>query len=171
MVIFEEQAMDEMIQNLTQRLLDTHQDRWQDVALVGIQTRGYPLAERIAKRIKHQVNIHPLVGKLDISLYRDDLAEKGTFVTIRETNLPFEVTSKEIIVVDDVLFSGRTARAAIDALLDYGRPKRITLAVLIDRGCRELPIRADFIGRELQGSDYIHIHLLEVDGEDAVVID
>jgi pyrimidine operon attenuation protein/uracil phosphoribosyltransferase len=144
-----------------------------DLVLLGIPTRGIHLANRIAKIITSQTGQRVEVGSLDVTLYRDDLAEQPTRA-IGETLIPPEgITSKTVVLVDDVLFSGRTVRSALDALNDHGRPRAVRLAVLVDRGHRELPIRADFVGKNLptSTSERISVKLFEVDGSDEVVIE
>ncbi|TFU27107.1 bifunctional pyr operon transcriptional regulator/uracil phosphoribosyltransferase PyrR [Thermus tengchongensis] len=142
----------------------------EDLVLVGIHTRGIPLAERIARYIREFEGKEVPVGILDITLYRDDLSEIGVRPQVRQTRIPFDLTGKAVVLVDDVLYTGRTARAALDALMDLGRPRRIYLAVLIDRGHRELPIRADFVGKNVPTarSEVVKVKLAEVDGEDRV---
>ncbi|HEX2863548.1 MAG TPA: bifunctional pyr operon transcriptional regulator/uracil phosphoribosyltransferase PyrR [Deinococcales bacterium] len=141
-----------------------------DLAVVGIHTRGIPLAARVAARLSELEGLEVPTGKLDITLYRDDLSEVGLQPVVRRTEVPFDVTRKRIILVDDVLFTGRTARAGLDALIDLGRPANIQLAVLVDRGHRELPIRADYVGKNLPTSkqEVVKVKLAETDGEDAV---
>lgn len=143
-----------------------------DLLLVGIRRRGVPLAERLAELIKEIEGTQLLVGKLDITLYRDDLTALGDQPVVHGTDLPFSISNKKIIMVDDVLYTGRTVRAALDAIIDLGRPQSIQLAVLIDRGHRELPIRADYIGKNVPTSkkEVVHVMLQEIDGEDGVVI-
>ena len=152
-----------------------------ELAVVGIHTRGAHLARRLANLIEEFAGQEIPVGELDISLYRDDVAARGSLTVrpkllqpeLKGTNLPFSIDDKTIVLVDDVLFTGRTIRAAIDALFDYGRPARIQLAVLVDRGHRELPIRPDFVGKNLPTSqdERINVRLSEVDGEDEVVLE
>ncbi|HEY8464251.1 MAG TPA: bifunctional pyr operon transcriptional regulator/uracil phosphoribosyltransferase PyrR [Bacillota bacterium] len=143
-----------------------------DLILVGIRTRGVPLANRLAEFIKQHENAAIPVGTLDITFYRDDLSLISNQPVLHRTELPFNITKKKLILVDDVLFTGRTVRAALDALMDLGRPELIQLAVLIDRGHRELPIRADYVGKNVPTSkrEIIHVKLKETDGEDQVVI-
>ncbi|MBZ4664077.1 MAG: pyrR [Caloramator sp.] len=143
-----------------------------DIALVGIKTRGVPIAKRIAEFIKQFEGVEVPVGVLDITLYRDDLTEKYEDPKINDTKIDFDIKNKKIILVDDVLYTGRTVRAALDAIVDIGRPKAIQLAVLIDRGHRELPIRADYVGKNVPTSlsEIVHVHLNEIDGEDVVLI-
>ncbi len=138
--------------------------------MVGVHTRGIPLAARIAARITELEGVTVPSGKLDITLYRDDLSEVGLQAVVRKTEVPFDIASMRVVLVDDVLYTGRTARAALDALIDLGRPANIQLAVLVDRGHRELPIRADFVGKNLPTSkaEIVKVKLLESDGEDAV---
>jgi pyrimidine operon attenuation protein/uracil phosphoribosyltransferase len=142
----------------------------EDLVLVGIHTRGIPLAQRLAQLIGGFEGKEVPVGILDITLYRDDLSEIGLQPKVRETRIPFDLNGKSVVLVDDVLYTGRTARAALDALMDLGRPRRIYLAVLVDRGHRELPIRADFVGKNLPTakSEVVKVKLRETDGEDRV---
>jgi len=142
-----------------------------ELVLVGIHRRGVPLAHRIGKRIAEIEGTAPLVGALDVSFYRDDVDIRRP-EEVSATDLPFDVTGKTVFLVDDVLFTGRTVRAAIDALVDFGRPRLVRLAVLVDRGHRELPIRADFIGKNIPTSiaQEVRVHVKETDGEDSVVV-
>ena len=138
----------------------------QSLVLVGIRSRGIPLAERIAAAIEKIEGTKPALGILDITLYRDDLSTLSYQPIVRETEIPVDITGKTIVLVDDVLYTGRTIRAALDALIDMGRPKIIQLAVLIDRGHRELPIRADFVGKNVPTSSKEAIR----DAEERVVL-
>ncbi len=143
------------------------------IALVGVLTRGAPLAERLAKLLQQIEGTETPVGRLDIGLYRDDFSSNPAgSPRISPSDIPFDVTGKRIVLVDEVLFTGRTARAALSALLDMGRPASIQLAVLIDRGHRELPIRPDFVGKNLPTGrgEHVQVCLQEVDGIDRVVI-
>ena len=142
------------------------------LALVGVQTRGVPLARRLAERLGAIEGEPPAVGVLDINLYRDDLSRIGDHPVLKRTEIPFELDGAIVILVDDVLFTGRTVRAALDALMDLGRPRQIQLAVLIDRGHRELPVRADFVGKNLPTApaERVDVRLSETDGDDEVVI-
>ena len=142
------------------------------MALVGIRTRGVPLAERLALRVQQVGGERPATGVLDINLYRDDVSDIADHPVLRSTEIPFPVDGSRIVLVDDVLFTGRTIRAAIEALLDLGRPDWIQLAVLIDRGHRELPIRADFVGKNLPTArvERVDVHLEEIDGSDEVLL-
>ena len=143
-----------------------------DLIIVGIQRRGVQLADRLVKMIEGGEGVIVPQGSLDITLYRDDLGMRGAPV-IRGTDIPFSIRDKTVILVDDVLFTGRTIRAALDALIDLGRPKMIQLAILVDRGHRELPIRPDYIGKNLPTSrrESVAVRLMEHDGEDRVVIE
>lgn len=143
-----------------------------DLALVGLRTRGVSLAHRIAGRLRAIEGVQVPVGALDITLYRDDLGMKGEAPVLRGTEIPFDVTGKIVVLVDDVLYTGRTIRAALDAVIDLGRPRAIQLAVLVDRGHRELPIRADYVGKNLPTArrEAVQVLLREHDGEDRVVI-
>ena len=142
------------------------------VALVGIRTRGVPLAEYLAKRIEKVQGRAIDLGSLDINLYRDDLSEVSEQPVVRPTDLPFSITGKGIILVDDVLYTGRTIRAAMDALIDFGRPKFIKLAVMVDRGWREFPIQPDYVGKSIKTTQNqnVKVMLKSIDGEDAVFI-
>ncbi len=144
----------------------------ENVALVGIQRRGAPIAERIAARIAEIEGVQLPVGILDITLYRDDLTLLSSQPQVHRTAVNFNINNKNIVLVDDVLYTGRTVRAALDALIDLGRPQSIQLAVLIDRGHRELPIKADFIGKNVPTSrqESVSVMIQEVDGRDEVVI-
>ena len=142
------------------------------VALVGIRTRGVPLAARIAEEIQKIENVKVPTGSLDITLYRDDLTTMGYNPVIHGTEIDFDITGKHIVLVDDVLYTGRTIRAALDAIIDMGRPSSIQLAVLIDRGHRELPIRADYAGKNVPTSrrETIEVTLQEEGKEDEVIL-
>ncbi len=143
-----------------------------DVVLVGIRRRGVPLAARMAAKIKEFEGRAPVEGSLDITLYRDDLSTIAHQPVVGSSEIPVDVTNKVVVLVDDVLYTGRTVRAAMDAVIDFGRPRAIQLAVVIDRGHRELPIRADYVGKNVPTSsrEVIGVKLAEIDGVDAVVI-
>ena len=144
-----------------------------DLVLVGIHRRGVPLANRLAERLAEFEGVAVPVGSLDINLYRDDLRERiSPRVRIHRTNLPISIQGQRVVLVDDVLYTGRTVRAALDALNDYGRPTQVQLAVVIDRGHRELPIRADYVGRNIptDRSEIVAVRLVENDGMDEVVL-
>jgi len=144
----------------------------EDLCLVGIRNRGVYLAQRLAECIKRIENKDISVGILDITLYRDDLTLIASQPVVRKTEIDFDITDKILVLVDDVLYTGRTVRAALDALIDFGRPKSIQLAVLVDRGHRELPVRADYVGKNIPTSqkETVEVRLAEVDGVDEVVI-
>jgi pyrimidine operon attenuation protein/uracil phosphoribosyltransferase len=146
-----------------------------DLALVGVRTRGVPIARRIARTLKEITGQDVPTGALDITLYRDDLMRHavGPQPLIRKTEIQFSIDDRKILLVDDVLYTGRTTRAALDALIDYGRPKAIQLIVLVDRGHRELPIKADYVGKNLPTSpeESVQVRLQEIDGEDEVVLE
>ena len=141
-----------------------------DIVLVGMQTRGFPLAKQLATTIHGLEKIAIPVGSLDISLYRDDLSSLSLKPTVHRTDVPVDISDKQVVLVDDVFYTGRSIRAAMDALIDLGRPQSIQLAVLIDRGHRELPIRADYVGKNIPTSknEEIKVYIKEVDGEDKV---
>lgn len=142
------------------------------VVLVGIRRRGVPLAQRLSARLKEFEGRTVPVGTLDITLYRDDLTELHTVPMVERSEIPFKLPGAVVVLVDDVLYTGRTVRAALDALLDIGRPAVIQLAVLIDRGHRELPIRADYVGKNVPTAsrEVVEVHMVEVDGEDFVAL-
>jgi len=144
----------------------------QDLVFIGMQTRGVPLAERIAQGIAEFEGETVPVGSLDIGLYRDDLPDVGLSIEIKPSDIPTDIAGKRLVLVDDVLYTGRSIRAALDALIDYGRPQRIQLAVLVDRGHRELPIRPDYVGKNIPTSrrDDVQVRLLETDGGDGVAL-
>jgi pyrimidine operon attenuation protein/uracil phosphoribosyltransferase len=144
----------------------------ENVALVGIRRRGVPLAERLAAKLKEFEGKEVPVGTLDITLYRDDLTELSSVPQVHRSHVPFKLPGKVVVLVDDVLYTGRTVRAALDALLDIGRPSVIQLAVLVDRGHRELPIRADYVGKNVPTSrrEVVEVHMAEIDGEDFVAL-
>jgi pyrimidine operon attenuation protein/uracil phosphoribosyltransferase len=144
-----------------------------DLVLIGIQRRGVVLAHRLADAIAVAEQVRVPIGALDISLYRDDLSELAKYPIVRRTELPFDITDRTVVLVDDVLFTGRTVRAALDALIDFGRPRAIRLVVLVDRGHRELPIRADHVGRNIPTAraERVNVHVQELDGIDAVELD
>lgn len=159
-------ALKRMAHEITERNRGT-----ENVVLIGIPKRGAPLAKRIAAHLEQIESTPVAVGVLDIALYRDDYATRRA--PLQKTELPFDIEGKTVVLVDDVLFTGRTIRAALDALGDFGRPARVQLAVLVDRGHRELPIRADFVGKNIPTSreDDVQVLLSETDGEDLVRIE
>jgi pyrimidine operon attenuation protein/uracil phosphoribosyltransferase len=144
-----------------------------DVVLVGIADRGDDLARRLAQEIRRIEGAEIPVGVLDITFYRDDIGMRAEAPEVHETRIPFDVSGKTVVLVDDVLYTGRTIRSAMDALMDLGRPRKIQLAVLVDRGHRELPIRADFVGKNVPTSrvDDVRVMIAEVDGQDGVVVE
>ncbi|HHW47428.1 MAG TPA: bifunctional pyr operon transcriptional regulator/uracil phosphoribosyltransferase PyrR [Clostridiaceae bacterium] len=144
----------------------------EDLVLIGIQRRGVPLAKMIAQKIYEVEGKKVEVGVLDITFYRDDLSMLGEHPVINGTEINFPITNKKVVLVDDVLYTGRTARAAIDALMDIGRPSKIQLAILVDRGHRELPIRADYVGKNVptSRSEIVNVKLVEFDGVNKVTI-
>ena len=142
------------------------------LALVGVRTRGVPLAKRLQSLIKDVEGVEPPVGELDITLYRDDVFEGLTIPEVKPTHLPFEMADRHVVLVDDVLYTGRTIRAALDGIMDWGRPRAIRLVVLVDRGHRELPIQADYTGLVVETSETesIQVQLDERDGADQVLL-
>ena len=142
------------------------------VVLVGIQRRGVPMVRRMASRIAEKTQWEPQVGTLDINLYRDDLTRVASQPVVQKTEVPPDIDDRDVVLVDDVLYTGRTVRAALDALCDFGRMRTIQLAVLIDRGHRELPIEANFVGQRITTKDdeVVEVKLKEIDGEDAIYV-
>jgi pyrimidine operon attenuation protein/uracil phosphoribosyltransferase len=165
-------AVDRVLARLAHEIIEHHPDL-DALAFIGIRTRGVPLAERLRGVIAVQAGRRVPLGSLDITLYRDDVTAMGAHAVLRETRIPFPLDGKRIVLVDDVLYTGRTIRAALDGLNDFGRPKSIELAVLIDRGHRELPIHADFVGKVIptREEDEVKVRLKEIDGEDSVRIE
>ena len=170
-IIMDRPAINRAISRISHEILE-HNKGIEDIALIGIQRRGVPLALRIAQKIKAVEGKMPLVGILDITFYRDDLSVLNEHPILNGTEINFSLQNKKLVLVDDVIFTGRTSRAAINAVLDLGRPKMIQMAVLIDRGHRELPIRPDFVGKNVPTSktEVVNVKLDEVDGLDEVAI-
>jgi len=170
--IMDEAAIGRALTRIAHEILERNKGV-EDLMLVGIRTRGVPLARRLVQRIEEIEGVAVPMGELDITLYRDDLSTIAEQPVVEETKLPEDVNGKIVVLVDDVLFTGRTTRAAMDALIDHGRPRQIQLAVLVDRGHRELPIRADYVGKNVPTSlrEIISVRLTETDGEERVVIE
>lgn len=169
--IMEEADIRRAVQRISHEIVERNKGAG-DVVVVGIRTRGVPLSLRLAEAISRIEGIEVPVGRLDITLYRDDLHTLSR-PEVRETHLPGDIEGKNLVIVDDVLYTGRSVRAALDAIIDFGRPATIQLAVLVDRGHRELPIRADYVGKNVPTSakERVRVALEEVDGEDGVFID
>ena len=169
-VVMQAAEIQKALRQLAQGIVEDSLDR-EKLVLVGIHTGGVHLARRLQKEIYREYHLSVPVGTLDITLYRDDWTRLHTQPVVKATDLPFEIDDREVVLVDDVLFTGRTVRAALDALIDYGRPKRVQVAVMVDRGHRELPIYAQFIGLQLDTSSEEQVNVLfsEKDGVDQVV--
>ena len=169
--ILSEDGLNRSLRRISHEILERNASTLSELALVGILTRGVPLARRIAENIEHFEGLEVPVGSLDITLHRDDRELGNEEPNVRRSRVPFDVAGKTVVLVDDVLYTGRTARAAIDALLELGRPAAIRLAVLVDRGHRELPIRADHVGKNVPTSreETVRVSLVETDGEDGVI--
>jgi pyrimidine operon attenuation protein/uracil phosphoribosyltransferase len=167
--IADEMKIQRTLSRMAHQVIEHHQDL-SSVCLVGIKTRGIPLAKRITKNIAQFEGTEIPVGELDITLYRDDLTVSSDQPVLSETRIPFSVAHQNIILVDDVIFTGRTARAAMDAVMALGRPAAIQLAVLVDRGHRELPIRADYVGLNMPTSrnEVVAVRLSETDNENSI---
>ena len=170
-VLLDEAAINRALKRIAHEIIEKNKGV-DDLALVGIKTRGVFLANRLGQLIQEIEGHEVMIGEVDITLYRDDLTEKGDQPVLQGSKLPFDVNKKKIILVDDVLYTGRTVRAALEAIIDLGRPLLIQLAVLIDRGHRELPIRPDYVGKNIPTSktELISVQLSEYDQKDLVVI-
>lgn len=169
-ILLDEQAISRSITRLSHEIIEKNKGV-EDIVIIGVKTRGIPLGQRIANKIFEIENQRVEFGIIDISFYRDDLQKKTDRPVITE-GTPIDVTDKIVILVDDVVFTGRTCRAAIDGILDMGRPKKIQFAALIDRGHRELPLRPDFVGKNVPTSiqEIVHVNLVEIDGIDRVIL-
>jgi pyrimidine operon attenuation protein/uracil phosphoribosyltransferase len=169
--IMDEASMNRALSRIAHEIIERNKGT-KDVVLIGIQRRGVPLAQRLSQRIKKFEGQDVQIGILDITLYRDDLSMLAEHPVINGTDIPFDINKRIVVMVDDVLFTGRTARAAMDALIDLGRPTAIQFAVLIDRGHRELPIRADYVGKNLptSRSEIVHVQVEEIDKVNRVII-
>jgi pyrimidine operon attenuation protein/uracil phosphoribosyltransferase len=176
-VLLDEEQVARTLSRIAHEIIERNDDL-DSVALVGIHTRGVPLAQRLRRLVEERSGVELALGQLDITFHRDDVHVRGGSAPrraqpiVRDTKLDFELEGRTVILVDDVLYTGRTIRAAIDALIEYGRPARVQLAVLADRGHRELPIRPDYVGKNLPTSrgDRIQVELMEVDEVDRVVL-
>ena len=164
-----EEEMSRALKRMSHQILEKNQGG-ENIVFLGIKTRGVPLAKSLARNVKSIEDVSVPVGELDITLYRDDLTEIGQGPVVTGSVVPFDVTGRDVILVDDVLYTGRTVRAALDAISKYGRASTIQLAVLIDRGHRELPIRADYVGKNVPTakSELVSVHVSETDGENSV---
>ncbi len=169
-LILNDNDIERILKRISHEIIERNKGS-ENLVFIGIQKRGVPLAERIAKNIEELEKNGLKIGKLDITFYRDDVGSKIKPV-IDITDIPFEIDDKDIILVDDVLFTGRTIRASLDAIIDFGRPKTIQLVVLVDRGHRELPIRADYVGKNIPTSrdEFVEVKLKEIDKIDMVTI-
>lgn len=167
----DEKAVNRAITRVAHEILEKNKGV-EDLILIGIWTRGIPLAKRIAGKIEEIEGEGLPLGELDITLYRDDLSTITKLPVVNGTKIDFDINDKKVVLIDDVIYTGRTARAALDALVDLGRPSSVQLMVLVDRGHREVPIRADYIGKNVPTSrkEIIEVKLKEVDGENAVLI-
>ena len=170
--LLDSNTLNRCVMRIAHEILEKNNKKIADLCLVGIRTKGVYLANRLRECIKKIENIELPVGILDITLYRDDLTLLSHNPVVHKTEIDFDISDKDIILVDDVLYTGRTIRAALDALIDFGRPKSIQLAVLIDRGHRELPIRADYVGKNIPTSktETVDVRLQETDDCDEVVL-
>lgn len=169
-IVMDEPAMRRAMTRIAHEILE-HNEGAEGVGLVGIVSRGVPLAEILSREIESIEGFRPPVGQLDISFYRDDIS-RSIAPVLHATNIPFDIDRHDIVLVDDVLYTGRTVRSALDALIDMGRPRTVQLAVMVDRGHRELPIRADYVGKNVPSSrsEEIRVYLKELDGDNSVTI-
>lgn len=169
--IIDEAGVSRALVRMTHEILERNKGV-ENLVVVGIKTRGEFLAKRIAGTIQKLEGVEVPLGSLDITMHRDDLSKRLDVPNVQKTEIPFEIEDKTVVLVDDVLFSGRSARAALDELLDFGRPSEILLATLVDRGHRELPIRADFVGKNIptRKNESIRVHVKEVDEEDSILL-
>lgn len=170
--LLDERELERALTRIAHEIVE-HNKGAERLALIGVHTRGVPIAERLADKIASFENVRPQVGKLDITLYRDDLTEIALQPVVKKTEVDFDVSGMRLVLCDDVLYTGRTARAALDALVDMGRPAGIQYAVVIDRGHRELPIRADYVGKNVptRRDEVVKVRLRHIDGEDCVVLE
>jgi pyrimidine operon attenuation protein / uracil phosphoribosyltransferase len=172
-LLFDEKRIASAIDRVAKAICsDFSRSELNEIAFLGIQLKGLPFARRIIASVKKSSNLEIPLGRLDISMYRDDIGMRKTLPQIHETDIPFDINNRAIILVDDVLHTGRTIRAALDAMTDYGRPAMIKLAVLVDRGMREFPIQADYIGEtyHVSGKDHVSVSWKELEGRDAVYL-
>lgn len=169
--ILDKETIDRALERMAHEIIE-HFKTVGDIAIIGIKNRGAFLGERLAGKLGQIAGRKPLVGALDITLYRDDLTQVAEQPVVHATEIDFNIDGKRIVLVDDVLFTGRTIRCALDALIDFGRPGQIQLAVLVDRGHRELPIRADYVGKNVPTAlnEVVEVRLEETEGKDEVVI-
>ena len=170
-LLMDEKKLGETLESITEKILSEFGADPQ-LVLIGIRTRGVPLAERMREIMKEKKGIEPPVGILDITLYRDDLSTLAKNPIVRPTTLPFDLDDKKIILIDDVIYTGRTIRAALDQLADFGRPALVRLAVLIDRGWREIPIHPDFAGFQIETekTQIVQVRMKEIDGDEKVML-
>ncbi len=171
-IIFEKGDINKILERLTYEIIEKNQDT-EDLVLIGIRRRGVTLAKRLQEGLKRTKDIVVPVGALDITLYRDDLSEIASQPVLKKTEIRFPIKGKKVILVDDVIYTGRTVRAALDGIIDLGRPKLVQLAVLIDRGHRELPIKPDYVGKSIPTSrdEAVEVRLWEEDGEEKIVVE
>lgn len=169
--VMDKEAIDKALERIAHEIIEHFKDP-DDIAVIGIKNRGAYLARRLASKIERITKKSPPIGALDITLYRDDLTQVAEQPIVHATEIDFAIEGRKIVLVDDVLFTGRTIRCALDALIDFGRPGRIQLAVLVDRGHRELPIKADYVGKNVPTSadEIVEVRLAEADGKDEVVL-
>jgi pyrimidine operon attenuation protein / uracil phosphoribosyltransferase len=171
-VIMNAVAIDRALSRVAHEIVERNPDQ-ESLVLIGIRTRGVPLARRLAAKVGEILQSEIVTGELDITMHRDDLALRETLPRVGPSNISFDVNERIIVLVDDVLFTGRTIRAALDEISDFGRPRRVQLAILVDRGHRELPIRPDFVGKNVPTAlnERVLVQLAEIDGKDEVLLE
>jgi pyrimidine operon attenuation protein / uracil phosphoribosyltransferase len=173
-IVMDADRMSRSVMRIAHEILERNRSI-ENIAIIGIRARGVPIAARLAEALRQLTNVDVPTGALDITLYRDDLMRHavGPQPVVRRTEIPFSLDDRLILLVDDVLYTGRTIRAALDALIDFGRPRAIQLVVLVDRGHRELPIRADYVGKNVPTSpqQIVHVRVTEIDGRDEVELE
>jgi len=170
-IVMDEVEVNRALRRIAHQIIEANKGV-DNVVLVGVMQRGVPLSKRLAEIIQKQEGVAVPVGALDVSLYRDDLTSKGKYIEVRKSDISFPIEGKIVVLVDDVIFAGRTARAALDGLKDYGRAAKVQLAALIDRGHRELPIHPDFTGKVIPTAkkEDVKVEVMEIDGADRVII-
>jgi len=170
-VLMNSETIDRTIVRITAEILEKNKGA-KELVVIGIRTRGVHIAERIVGRIEKLEKIKPPMGTLDITLYRDDLRGKTEWPKVEKTEIPFSVEDKEVILVDDVIYTGRSTRAALEEIMDFGRPSSIQLVAMVDRGHRELPIQPDYLGIQVNtlSTEKVRVHLKETDGKDEVIV-
>jgi pyrimidine operon attenuation protein / uracil phosphoribosyltransferase len=170
-IVMDKEKISSALKRIAREIVEANKGT-KDIVLVGILNRGLPLAERIAKFIESAENVKVPVGSMDVSLHRDDIRKKGSEIEVKRSDIPFSIDGKIVILVDDVIYAGRTIRAAMDGIADYGRASKIQLVALVDRGLRELPIHPDYVGEKISttSDEDVIVNLAEIDGVDKAIV-